>query len=393
MKPLLEERGAGGVVARLTQPVLRQVSQLLEGVIGRPGVFDNQPPHIHVANGVVELDGTPRLRPFRKEDFDRNGTDIVFDPAAKCPRFLDDLLRRAFSEADISLLQRYGGQCLIGRNLSQQIICVRGTPAGGKTCVVKVLERVVGLHNVANLRTSQLGGRFELAAFVGKRVLAAKDVAGDFLNTPGAAVLKALVGGDRLEGELKGNNRRISMVGDFCVLVTSNTRLQVRLDSDRAAWRRRLLFIDCEAPPVERPIADFDAILIRDEGPGILNWFIEGAVQLLAELRSTGRLSLTEEQQGRIDRLLNESDSVRSFVEREVMSSPGSNVTVHELQIAYSRMCEQEDWQAVTVRQFENAIVNIMLERHRAPRRTDIDRGGRNQRGFSGVALRAAAEE
>ena len=185
---------------------------------------------------------------------------------------------------------------------------------------------------------------------------------------------------------------RFELLGEFNVLITSNTRLHVRLDADSGAWRRRLLIVDYERPPTGKPIPNFDRRLVESEGPGILNWCIDGALQLLHELENYGSVQLTEAQMKRVDALLSESDSVRHFVSESVVKSSGTDVTVSELQTTYHNFCEEQGWQAVTVRQFENQVSDIMMEIHRVAKRTDIKRNDKNQRGFAHVGLKQEVE-
>jgi phage/plasmid-associated DNA primase len=73
-----------------------------------------------------------------------------------------------------------------------------GTPGGGKSTVVNIIEGIVSLFNVTELRLEHMGSRFELQRLIGKTLLTAKDVRSNFLNIPGASKLKALVGNDLL---------------------------------------------------------------------------------------------------------------------------------------------------------------------------------------------------
>lgn len=274
-------------------------------------------------------------------------------------------------------------------NLAQKLLLLRGTPGGGESTLVNILEMVIGLYNVSQLRVSLLAERFEIAGFVGKTLLCGKDVPGDFLNDKAAYVLKALVGGDRLNAEQKNVKHRFEVLGEFNVIIASNTRLHVRLDADSGAWRRRLLIIDFEQPPPDKPIPNFDQLLVEAEGPGILNWCIAGALQLLAELETYGQMQMTPEQINRVDALLSESDSVRHFVSQCVIKDSTTDVTVQELVTAYNDFCHEQGWQPVTVRQFENQISDRMMEVHGVVRRTDIKRNDKSQRGFAHVRLKS----
>lgn len=388
LQRLLVECGAESLLNKRTENLLGQILRLLKGIIERPEAFRHERPIIHVGNGVLHLDvDPPTLNTFSPDDFSRNRSEVLFDEMAECPRFLNELLRPALNEDDISMLQRYAGQCLLGHNPSQRILLLRGTAGGGKSTVVSVLEAVIGTHNVRQLRVHLLGERFEVAGFVGRTLLCGKDVPGDFLNNKSAFVLKALVGGDRLDAEQKNVKHRFELKGEFNVIITSNSRLHVKLDSDAAAWKRRLLIIDYECPPTNKPIPNFDRLLVEEEGPGILNWCIEGALHLLADMDAYGKFQMTQAQSDRVEALLCESDSVRHFARERVVAQDGDSATVSELQTAYHSYCEDKGWQPVTVRQFENAISNVMLELHRSAKRTDIKRNDKNQRGFSNVQI------
>lgn len=389
LRRILHECGGSVLLKKRTQNLMAQIVHFLKGLIERPEVFRHTNYIIHVGNGVLHLDDEPpTFHEFSPDYYSRNRSEIYFDELADCPRFLDELLRPALADDDISLLQRYAGQCLLGCNPSQRILLLRGTPGGGKSTLANILEAVIGTHNVAQLRVQHLAERFEIAGFVGRTLLSGKDVPGTFLNNKSAYVLKALVGGDRLNAEQKNVKHRFELHGDFNVLITSNSRLHVRLDSDSGAWRRRLLIIDYERPPTDKPVPNFDRRLVETEGPGILNWCIEGAIRLLAELETYGRIQLTEEQTKRVDALLCESDSVRHFVSESVEEATGNDITVSELLTAYNNFCDEQGWQAVTVRQFEHQVSDIMMEIHRVAKRTDIKRNDKNQRGFAHVGLK-----
>ena len=99
-------------------------------------------------------------------------------------------------------------------------------------------------------------------------------------------------------------------------------------------------------------------------------------------------MQLTDDQNSRVEALLCESDSVRHFVSHCVEKRDSSDVTVNEMVTAYINFCETRGWQAVTVRQFESTVSDIMMEIHRASKRTDIQRNNKNQRGYANIALK-----
>jgi putative DNA primase/helicase len=52
--------------------------------------------------------------------------------------------------------------------------------------------------------------------------------------------------------------------------------LLVRLQGDTEAWRRRLLVVRYQNSRSGTTIADFDKVLIEEEGSGILNFALAG---------------------------------------------------------------------------------------------------------------------
>ena len=164
---------------------------------------------IHVKNGMILFDeGSPTLVPFSPDYRSQNACPYPYDPGATCPRFLNDLLGSALDEQDILLVQKWAGSVILGQNLPQRFLILLGTAGGGKSTLMSIIEQVVGLQNVAQLKTNRLADRFELFSFCGKSLLVGKDVPSDFLRTKGAQTIKGLIGGDIHEAEKKGANER-----------------------------------------------------------------------------------------------------------------------------------------------------------------------------------------
>ena len=161
---------------------------------------------------------------------------------------------------------------------------------GAKRSLPTSCKASVGRENVTQLRTKFLGDRFETFRFLKKTLLVGVDVEPDFLSTKGASVLKGLVGGDWFDAEQKAAAPVVSRFrATFCALVTSNTRLRLRLKGDVGAWRRRLLIVRYEAPAPKKRIPDFGALLVREEGTGILNWCIAGLDMVLRDIDQAQR--------------------------------------------------------------------------------------------------------
>ena len=345
--------------------------------------------YIHLAESVLKIgtDLEVELCKFSPDFCSRNQIAIKLQPEARCPRFVKKLLQQQLDDDDILLLQRYLGLLLLRINPSHRILVIHGPGGGGKTTICEIFEGIIGVENIAELRTRHLGDRFEISSFFGKILLVGKDVEGTFLQHTGAHNLKKLVGHDMLSGEKKGVNERSSVRGEFNVMINCNSRLRVKLDGDAEAWRRRLMIIEFGKNKVEKPIPNFAKMLVAEEGTGILMWGIDGALKLLGELREHGDLVLSDRQRERVDKLLLESDSVTIFVQ-ECVGNQAGDVTTSELVAAYFEYCTSRNWVALPPRLVENQLPDVLANRFLVQRVNDIQRHGRSNRGYRGIGLK-----
>ena len=356
----------------------------LKGYTAKRGVFKIRLGLVHLLNGMLDLTAAvPKLKAFSPYYYSRNQIPVSYQGGAKCPKFMTDLLLRALPAEDADLLQRWGGQMLLQKNVTQKFMILTGAAGAGKSTVLEVFQRMIGEENCEQLRTEQLLERFELGSYIGSTALFGSDVPGHFLMQKGAYVIKSLTGGDLIRGEVKGVREKVSMRGDFNIGITCNSRLKLDLNADAAAWSRRLLIVpyQCERP--EKPIPEFARWLFENEGAGILNWLIEGAIRVL----QGDRMQLSDRQSDLVQDLLEESDSIRSFMGRCVRLQKGSDVTSEELVKAYVEFCNSRGWDAMPNRSIERALPDLMLELYRTNKSNSISRDGKDQRGYNHIKL------
>ena len=379
-----------GMVKGRTDRQLTAIIGHLRGIVEQRDAFRKTANFIHVANGVLEVkkDGTVELLPFSSKYRSRNRSPIAYDPKATCPRFLGELLLPAVHSEDVPLIQKYMGLCLLGRNLIQRFLILDGTPGRGKSQLAIVFQHLVGLPNCTQLRTEHLTGRFELSRFLKKTLLTGVDVPGDFLSTRGAQVLKALVGGDVMDAEQKNEQGSFQIEGTYNIVITSNSRLRVRLDGDPEAWRRRLLIVRYESPPVTKKNPDFGQLLVKTEGDGILNWALAGLVDLFQDIEAAGDIVLTPRQRGIVDALLTESDSLGHYLRERVEKDASGDLTVEEIVTGYLQHCPTKGWVPIPTTLIQRRLEERMLELFQAAKSNSIARGGVCCRGFRNVRFK-----
>ncbi len=391
MLEISREKSISELERKRTNIILNNIIGQLKGISEKRDAFDRNTRRIvHLANGVIEFkaDDKPVFVSFSPEFYSRNQSPIPFNEYAPCPRFLNELLKPATSHDDAILIQKYTGLCLLGNNLVQRILILDGEAGRGKSTISIIIQKLVGLNNVTELRTSHLDSRFELFRYLKKTLLTGVDVPGDFLSKKGAYVLKALVGGDILDAEQKGGTGNFPLQGNFSVVITSNSRLQVRLDGDIGAWRRRLFIVRFEGPVPKKKIPDFAGVLITEEGSGILNWALVGLQMVLEDIRIHGDIQLIDAQSGVVDALLAESDSLRHFLNDCVVSDENSDLTVSEIEEAYAEYCPQKKWNPKPITIIRKELEGLMLELFQTTKSNSISRGSKDAKGFRKVRLK-----
>lgn len=390
------EQGLPSLERKRNNSIQNHIVAQLKGISEKKNAFRRDNTIVHLSNGVIVFknNGEADFCSFSPDYCSRNQCPIPFDASAKCDRFFDELLIPSVSADDALLLQKYTGLCLLGNNLIQKLLILDGKPGRGKSTLALIIQKLVGQINVTEMRTQHLSERFELFRYLKKNLLVGVDVPGRFLSEKGAYVIKGLVGGDWFDAEQKCGTGSFPFQGNFCILITSNSRLQVRLDGDTGAWKRRLLIIRFEAPAPAKQIPHFADTLIQKEGSGILNWALQGLGMLLNDIQTGGDIALSAAQVRIVDGLLAESDSLRHFLIENVVSDEDADLTVTEIIEAYAEYCPLKGWDPKPITVIQRELERLMLELFKTTKsnsimRTDKDDGKeRSHRGFRRVAFR-----
>lgn len=389
------EQSVSGLEQKRTNSNLVHIVSLLKGISEKKNAFSRNSKIVHLGNGVIVFknNGEADFCAFSPDFYSRTQSPIPFDPTARCPRFLNELLYPAVSTDDAILIQKYFGLCLLGNNLIQKLLILDGQPGRGKSTLALIIQKCIGCVNVTQLRTKHLNERFELFRYLKKSLLTGIDVPGRFLSEKGAQVIKGLVGGDMFDAEQKGGTGSFPFQGNFCILITSNSRLQVYLDGDIKAWKRRLAIVRVNDSVPPKKIPDFADLLIREEGSGIINWGLDGVRMVLQDIEVFGDIKLTEAQNNIVDVLLAESDSLRHFLMESLVQDENASLSIAEIVEAYAEYCPKKGWNAKPITVIYKELEGLMLELFGTSKSGSIEREGKNVKGFRRVAFKIKGGE
>ena len=102
--------------------------------------------------------------------------DFDYDPNAECPQwraFLDSIF--GDDEGAKRTLMEWMGLCLTAITKFQKALFLIGPKRSGKGTFSRILQKVVGAHNVVSPSTADFGQQFGLQAFIGKTLAVVSD--------------------------------------------------------------------------------------------------------------------------------------------------------------------------------------------------------------------------
>ena len=237
---------------------------------------------LNCKNGTLDLH-TGELRTFRREDLITKMCSVRFDPKAACPsflRFLDGIFNG--NPALIAYVQKAFGYALTGTVTEKVIFCLHGDGNNGKTTLLEAFRYVLGDYAgqvmIESLLSSSEFHRStalaDLADIKGTRFVTTSEADQGMYFAEGQ--IKQLTGMGQVKACRKYENP-ITFSPSFKIFMDSNHKPIVR-GTDAAIWNRLKLI----PFNVTIPKSEIDKNLLeklKREGPGILQWAVEGCLE------------------------------------------------------------------------------------------------------------------
>ena len=355
----------------------------LPGVTVQAKDLDHDPCLLNCLNGTVDLrSGT--LRPHARGDLMTRLCECEYDPAAKCPRwlqFLDEVFQR---DAEvIAFVKRLAGYVLTAETREESVFILTGKGQNGKSKMVETLRAVLGDYAADTPFTTFIERRSDsatndLAALVGKRLITASE--GEDTQSFNESLLKQLSGGDPITCRFL-HKEFFTYTPTFKVLFSTNEVPRIR--SQNFAMKRRLKLVPFRQRFYDReegrkPVKD-DQLLpkLLAEKNGILAWMVQGCLEWRTHGLMTPKVIRAE-----VERLFESQDLLAEFIEDRCEVGPGMEVEVKNLWDEYGLWCQDTNRQP--------AFKAPQWFSKNLTQRDGIDtkRGGRGIRLLTGIALR-----
>jgi putative DNA primase/helicase len=311
--------------------------------------FDRHAWQLNTPGGVVDLRSgaiaspTPAL-------FHSKQTAVTPDGQMKTPLW-DKFLQTTFqSNPHLErYMQRLAGLMFIGEVLEHVLPFAHGPGGNGKGVFAEVLSAIAGDYATSAPQGFLVVGPTkhptELAMLQGRRLVVTSEINED--TKFDEAKMKALTGGDTITARFMGKDFfDFSPSHTFLLLGNSQPKVETGGDS---VWRRLRLIPFTHSVPEEDKIENLQTRLVEEEGPGILHWIIQGAVDYAADGLRTPDVVLAA-----TDTYRAEEDQLGRFVEDRCSVGGGdvARVEMSELRKAYDVWCREQHEDAVTTTAF-----------------------------------------
>ncbi|MGQ4353059.1 DNA primase family protein [Streptomyces drozdowiczii] len=329
-----------------------------------PHVLDGDIYSLCTPGGVVDLRTGKLSDPNPLSDMHSRATQVAprTMPIPRWQRFLSD----TFGDDERGLettgfLHVLLGYSITGDVGAQVLPFLYGTGANGKSVLLEVITQILGDYaNAAPPGFLMEKGKFaehstELTELHGRRIVVCSELKqNDKFNE---SRVKLLTGGDRITAR-RMRQDFMTFAPTHKLWLLGNHRPEVGTGG-HAFWRRIRLIPFERTVPNERKVDNLGAELVRDEGPGILQWLIDGArLYLTTRDPLTGpdsvRLATAayETTEDHIGRFLTESCT------RGTDGRPNPELRVEQklLYEVYGRWCSEEMIRPSTSRVFAARI-------------------------------------
>ncbi|PRH77777.1 DNA primase [Streptomyces solincola] len=329
-----------------------------------PDVLDGDPYALCTPAGVIDLNSGKLHQPDPHRDLHSRSTTVAAEPmpTPRWDRFLTDTFGEdAKGREMIDFLHLLLGYSITGDVGAQVLPFLWGKGANGKSVLLDVMIQILGDYaDAAPPGFLMDKGSFsehstELTELHGRRIFVCSELKPN--DKFDEARVKLLTGGDKIKAR-RMRQDYFSFTPTHKLWLLGNHRPEVGTGG-HAFWRRIRLLPFERVIPAERKIDNLAAELVQDEGPGILDWLVQGAMRYLAT-----RDPLTGPTSVRVATAAYESteDHIGRFLTeccvRPAQDSAAGDLRVEQslLYATYGSWCHSEGIRAGTARAFAARI-------------------------------------
>ncbi len=271
-----------------------------------------------VKNGVLDISkNSVELIHYSDEFYFTKKLPMIYNPKAKCPKFLKFLSEILPEEKFRIQIQEMFGWCLKRNYNHQYVFLLIGDGSNGKSKLLGALCALLGNQNVTSISLQRLcENRFMTSHLYGKNANILSDMPSKKITD--SSIFKQLTGEDVVTAEKK--HGAIFEFDNYAKLIFSTNKVPYSSDKSFAFYRRWVLvffnvrFGDGGLPKDPKILKK---ITTPEEMSGILNWSLEGLFRLDKNDDFTERMS-TSKTRDYYEKLVS---PISSFLEENIIES------------------------------------------------------------------------
>ncbi len=290
--------------------------------------FEQTPLHlIPFKNGLFDIKKN-KLEPHNQNYYFKIIHPIDYIDESKCPLF-KKWLSEMLPEEDQESIQELFGYCFYRKYFLKHFFIFVGQKDTGKTLLLSVLEKIIGLRNMSGLPLQIIasGDRMALHFLRNKTLNLYDDLKATNINDSGG--IKMATGQSLITDEVKFGD-----IGQFynyaTMLFACNTVPDVKDKADDAYYERAMPFEFINRIPKSQQDTDLLEKL-SVESPGIIVWAMQGLIRLLKN--KTFSYDKTDEE---VKRIMQSGDPLILFIEQCLVESLDGKITKDDMYEVYN---------------------------------------------------------
>lgn len=294
-------------------------------------------------SGIVNL-RTGELRPARK-GIDYNTRQTSVSPRNMETPLWNNFLKEIIEDDDrIEYLQELFGAALFGDSRFHVLPVFVGTGANGKSTILDVISGILSDYSATMpenflLDTTGNAHPTDIARLRGVRLAVASETRPD--GKFNESRVKMLTGGDTLSARFMGQNF-FDFKPTHTLFMAVNHLPEVKSGGE-GFWRRLRKIDFRKTIPAEKRKENFAQTLIQEEGPGILQWMIDGAVRVTHQgFNEPASVKLATQA------YRHEEDHIAKFLDERTILADVASVTKTSLFNAYRDWCIENGEKPIT---------------------------------------------
>ena len=357
---------------------------------------NNNVGYICVENGILNIE-TRELTPHNPQKIFFAKLPVQYDPEADNPQIKLFLTQVLPHESDIEVMQEIFGFVLWTEYFAEKIVILDGDGRNGKSKTMEIMQRFLGEQNCTSITLPQmLKDQYSLGELQGSLVNITAENSQSIIKD--STILKSLTGRDMITAQRKFLSNLYFK--NHAKLIFSFNKIPQTLDDGPAFFLRIVYltfpytFIPKEQYDLlnddekgKNKIADphiVDAVCSPEEMSGLLNWSLKG----LDRLRANGNFSNNKSAQEVEQWWVRKSDSFKAFIQDRVEIDHVSEISKHNLRVAYTKYCTKNNMKVETDRHIGMVLSSWGVSD--TQRTSDVE--GVRERVWIGVNFKSSAQ-